>query len=108
VHLLEVAVGDLVVALGVHVELVVDAEVPPSVGAHAVFLDEAVLLPGRRPVLAPLVPVVEDDLPFLDQGPPMVIAPLVQFHGHPVAAFSERFCPASRSPRSPGTGRVFT
>jgi hypothetical protein len=78
VHLLEVAVGDLVVALGVRVELVVDAEVPPSVGAHAVFLDEAVLLPGRRPVLAALVPVVEDDLPFLDQGPPMVIAPLVQ------------------------------
>ena len=60
VHVLEVAVGELVAALGLDPALVVDREVPAPVGGVAVRLDVRVL-PGRgRLVLAPIVAVVED------------------------------------------------
>jgi hypothetical protein len=59
VHLLEVAVRELVPRLGVLRLLVVDTEVPPGVLAEPVFGQEIVLLPSRGLVFAPVVALVD-------------------------------------------------
>ena len=82
VHVLEVAVGELVVPLRVLGRLVVDAEMPLAVLAVAVLFDEPVLLRGRRLVLAPIVAFVEDHVPFPDQLLCVVVCPVAEFHRH--------------------------
>jgi hypothetical protein len=74
--------GELVVALGLRVALVVDAEVPVRVLAETVLLEEAILVLCRRPVLAPGVSVDEHRLLRLDQTLRVVICLLVQRHCH--------------------------
>jgi hypothetical protein len=48
--------------------LVVNRQVPVLVCVPAALLDEAVFRPRRRPVLAPVVPRVEDTAALGDQG----------------------------------------
>jgi hypothetical protein len=57
VRVLEVAVGEAVARLRLLATFFVDAEMPFRVLAPAVFLDEPVLVFGRRLVLAPVVAI---------------------------------------------------
>jgi hypothetical protein len=67
VHVLEVAVRELVPRLRVLCLLVVDAEVPPDVLVEPMLGQEGVLLASRGLVFAPLVALVDDDLARLDE-----------------------------------------
>src|SRR5687768_13524612 len=87
VDVLEVAVGELVVALGVLRLLVVYPQVPLPVLTVAVLLDEPVLLGRRRLVLAPVVPLVEDDTSLRDQLRRVVVASLAQLDCHVLGSF---------------------
>src|ERR1700710_2794694 len=62
VDVAEVAVGELVSALGVWIGLVVDPEVPAAVRGVAMLIDVRVLLRGRRLMLAPRVAIVQHDV----------------------------------------------
>jgi hypothetical protein len=65
VDLLEIAVGELVSALGPLRGFVGEPQVPAGVLLEAVVLDVTVLLLARGLVLAPCVTVVGDELPSL-------------------------------------------
>src|SRR5258706_429940 len=80
--LLEVAVGELVMRLGIGILVDVDAEIPPRVLLETVLLDEAVLVLGRRLMFAPVVSVVEDELPVVDQSLGVIERRTVELHCH--------------------------
>jgi hypothetical protein len=69
----EVAVRVLVAALRVRARVVVDPQVPLAVLVEPVGDDELVLGPRRGPVLAPIVALVELDLPLADQLPGVLV-----------------------------------
>src|SRR5215216_6254564 len=91
--LLEVAVRELVVPLGVVVHRVVDPEVPQAVVLPAVLVEVLVLLVGGRLVLAPVVALVGDELTVADQLLRVLESPVVQLDRHLV--------PPSRRPGAP-------
>jgi hypothetical protein len=64
------------------VPIVVESEMPPHVLGGPLSLDEGVLLPGRRLVLAPRAAVVEHAPGCRDQVPRLVGRPLVQSNRH--------------------------
>src|SRR4051812_9845790 len=87
---LEVAVGELVVALGVARGIVVDAQEPLAVLGEAMLLEVPVLVLRRRLLLAPVVPVVENPPALFDQTLSVLFRVSVQPHRHTVTSFVRR------------------
>src|SRR2546421_6580732 len=84
VDLLEISVRELVVSLRLLLLPVVDPQIPPGVGIPPVLLDVLVLLLGCGFMLAPRVPVVDDELSVLDQRLGVIEGRTVELHGHGV------------------------
>jgi len=84
VQLLEVAVRKPVPRLAVLGYRGVHAQMPARVLPRTVLGDELVLLPSRRLVLAPQIPVVGDEPALFDEAARVFVAPLVQLDTHRV------------------------
>ena len=73
-HLFEVAIRKFVVRLRLLIVRGVDAQMPLSISLEAVFLNEVILLFGRRLMFAPVIALIENDVRFRDQLPGMFVA----------------------------------
>ena len=80
--ILEIAVGKLVMPLGVLKPLVVEPQIPLAVFGKAVAADVFVFLPGGRLMLAPVISLVEYKSSFVNKLSGMLIGALVKRHGH--------------------------
>ena len=80
--ILEIAVGKLVMPLGVLKPLVVEPQIPLAVFGKAVAADVFVFLPGGRLMLAPVISLVEYKSSFDDELFGVLICAWVQRHGH--------------------------
>src|SRR5258708_304702 len=85
--LVEIAVGKLIVLLGLRLVRIVDAEIPLGVFAVAVRGDKPVLGLRRRLMLAPCVPLVVRRPTLLDQLARVCVGALVQLGRHAAPTF---------------------
>ena len=89
-YVLEITVREPVPALRVLVLALVDAEIPSAILLETVEPNEFVLRRRGRLMLAPCIPLVEDDVSFADQLLRMIERPLIEFDGHGGGPFSRR------------------
>src|SRR4051812_43551890 len=84
-NLFEITVRELVSSLGLFRLCFVDAQVPSPVLFEPVLADILVLLLRRGLVLAPGIPLINDDFSFLNELIGVRIGSFVQFHCHGIS-----------------------
>src|ERR1700716_2817394 len=95
---LEIAMGKLVVSLGILGFFVVYSQMPPAVFGKAAEADQFIFLLCRRLVLAPRIAFVEHEFPFPDEFFGVLKRASVKSHGHGCLLFdwSAKAAAASR------------